>query len=102
MTVGDHEQILRNQKFRDLVSERSKFAWVLSLVMLGIYFGFVLLVAFAKGFLAIKIAGGVTSLGILLGLGVIISAFVLTAIYVQRANGRFDTLTRDLTRELTR
>jgi transcriptional regulator with XRE-family HTH domain len=45
-----------------------------------IYFGFVLMVAFAKGFLATKIAGRVTSLGILLGLGVIVSAFVLTGI----------------------
>jgi uncharacterized membrane protein (DUF485 family) len=37
-------------------------------------------VAFATGFLATKIAGRVTSLGILLGLGVIVSAFVLTGI----------------------
>jgi uncharacterized membrane protein (DUF485 family) len=69
--------------------------------MLVIYFGFILLVAFAKPLLATKIGGGVTSLGILLGLGVIISAFILTGIYVYRANTYFDELTRNLTREIT-
>jgi uncharacterized membrane protein (DUF485 family) len=39
-------------------------------------------------------------LGIILGLGVILSAFILTGIYVQRANSRFDELTRHLTREI--
>jgi uncharacterized membrane protein (DUF485 family) len=50
--------------------------------------------------MAAKIGGGVTSLGIVLGLVVIVSAFVLTGIYVQRANARFDDLTRDLTKEI--
>ena len=82
--------------------ERSSFAWTLTIVMLVIYYGFILLVAFGKGFLATKIGGGVTSVGIIIGLGVIISAFVLTGIYTQRANSRFDELTENLTRELTR
>ncbi len=56
--------------------------------------------AFAKGLLAAKVGGGVTSLGILIGLAVIVSAFVLTGIYVQRANSRFDELTRNLQRDL--
>jgi uncharacterized membrane protein (DUF485 family) len=68
--------------------------------MLVIYFGFILLVAFAKPLLATKIGDGVTSLGIILGLGVILSAVVLTGIYVQRANSRFDEMTRHLTREI--
>jgi uncharacterized membrane protein (DUF485 family) len=70
--------------------------------MLVIYFGFVLLVAFAKPLLARKIGSGVTSLGIVLGLAVIVCAFVLTGIYVQRANAQFDELTDDLTREVMR
>ena len=101
-TSSEYDEILKSPKFLELVQQRSRFAWILSGVMLLIYFGFILLVAFAKPFLAMKIGGGVTSLGIVLGLGVIISAFVLTGIYVQRANARFDDLTRDLTKELTR
>jgi uncharacterized membrane protein (DUF485 family) len=100
MASYDYNQVLRSPRFQELVRERTRFAWTLSIVMLVIYFGFILLVAFAKPLLATKVGGGVTSLGIILGLGVILSAFVLTGIYVQRANSRFDELTRHLTREI--
>jgi uncharacterized membrane protein (DUF485 family) len=99
MASLDHNQILRSPQFQELVRQRARFAWTLSIAMLVIYFGFILLVAFAKPLLASKIGDGVTSLGIILGLGVIVSAFVLTGIYVQRANSRFDELTRRLARE---
>jgi uncharacterized membrane protein (DUF485 family) len=100
MASQDYNQVLRSPRFQELVRERTRFAWTLSIAMLVIYFGFILLVAFAKPLLATKIGDGVTSLGIILGLGVILSAFVLTGIYVQRANSRFDELTRHLTREI--
>lgn len=100
MASQDYNQVLRSPRFQELVRERTRFAWTLSIVILVIYFGFILLVAFAKPLLATKIGDGVTSLGIILGLGVILSAFVLTGIYVQRANSRFDELTRHLTREI--
>ena len=100
MASHDYNQVLLSPQFQELVRQRTKFAWTLSIVMLVIYFGFILLVAFAKPLLATKIGDGVTSLGIILGLGVIVSAFVLTGIYVQRANSRFDEMTRHLTREI--
>jgi uncharacterized membrane protein (DUF485 family) len=102
MNVTSYEQVLRHPKFKELVQRRTSFGWALSGIMLAIYLGFILLVAFAKGLLATKVGGGVTSLGIYLGLGVIFSAFILTGIYVYRANGEFDDLTADLNRELTR
>ena len=100
-TPGHVGAILNNPKFQELVRRRSGFAWILSAAMLAIYCGFILLVAFAKPLMAAKIGSGVTSLGIVLGLGVIIAAFVLTGIYVARANSQFDALTRDLNREIT-
>ena len=99
MATRDYDRVIQSPRFQELVRQRTKFAWTLTIVMLVIYFGFILLVAFAKPLLAMKIGGGVTSLGILLGLGVIIAAFVLTGIYVYRANSEFDELTRNLTRE---
>ncbi len=100
--TSDYQAILRNPNFQALVSSRNKFGWTLSISMLVIYLGFILLVAFDKPLLAQKIAGGTTSLGIVLGLGVIVSAFILTGIYVARANGRFDELTERLKREVGR
>jgi uncharacterized membrane protein (DUF485 family) len=99
MASRDYDRVIQSPRFQELVRQRTRFAWALTIVMLVIYFGFILLVAFAKPLLAIKVGDGVTSLGILLGLGVIIAAFVLTGIYVYRANSEFDELTRNLTRE---
>ena len=95
-----YKRIHRSPKFQDLVRRRSTFAWTLAIIMLVIYYGFILLVAFAKGFLAIRIGAGVITLGILIALAVIIAAFVLTAIYVYRANGEFDALSDELQKEV--
>src|SRR3954468_7599990 len=102
MAVNEIDGITNNPRFQELVRERSSFAWMLSIIMLVIYYGFILLVAFGKGFLAMKIGSAVTSVGLVIGLIVILSAFVLTGIYTFRANSRFDELTENLTRELTR
>ncbi len=56
-------------------------AFVLSILMLAIYCGFVLLVAYAKPFLGSLITPGL-SWGVLLGALVIVIAWVLTFIYV--------------------
>lgn len=87
---------LRDPRFRELVTSRSAFAWTLSAAMLVVYLGFILLVAFMPEVMATKIGGGTMSLGILIGLAVIIFAFALTGLYVARANGAYDDLTRDL------
>lgn len=100
--TGNGQAILRHPKFQTLVSSRNKFAWTLSLLMLFVYLGFILLVAFDKPLLAQKLGGGAISLGMVPGLGVILSAFVLTGIYVVWANGRFDDLTEQLRREVGR
>jgi uncharacterized membrane protein (DUF485 family) len=88
--------LAEDPRYRALVRRRSRFAWALSGVMLAAYFGFILLIAFDKPLLARPIGRGVTSLGIPLGLGVILLAILLTAIYVRRANREFDALSADL------
>lgn len=100
MAASDQERILDHPKFQELVRSRSGFAWTLAGIMLAIYLSFIFLVAFAPGLMAVKIAGGATSVGIVLGLVVIVSAFLLVGIYVQRANGRYDDLTRDLQKDI--
>ena len=97
----DTPALMRNNpKFNELVSRRARFAWTLSLIMLAIYFGFVLLVAFGKDLLGAPLGDGVTTVGIPIGVAVIVSAFVLTGIYVRRANSEFDALTDQIKREV--
>jgi uncharacterized membrane protein (DUF485 family) len=94
------QRIRNNPKFEQLVRKRTSFGWILSALMIGIYFSFILLVAFGKQFLGTPIAdGSVITIGIPLGLGVIISAFVLTGVYVVKANGEFDELNRQILEE---
>lgn len=92
----DPARILADPRFLRLVARRSSFAWTLSAIMLVIYLGFTLLVAFDRPLMASTPFGGVTSLGIVLGLSVIVVAFALTGIYVSRANREFDRLTAEI------
>ena len=79
-------------KYQELIRRRTRFGWVMTAIMLVAYFGYVLLIAFNKEFLARPIGAGVTSIGIPLGFGIIILGIVLTAIYVRRANSEYDAL----------
>ena len=88
--------IARDPLYIELVARRSRFTTLLTVLMLIAYFGFILLIAFNKAFLAQPIGDGVTSLGILVGLGVIAFAILLTGIYVRRANGEYDDRLRTL------
>jgi len=87
--------------YAELVAKRKRFAWTLTIVMLAIYYGFILVIAFAKQILAAPLAAGMTTtVGIPVGVLIILSAFVLTGIYVFRANGEFDRLTRAIKEDL--
>ncbi len=96
------ERIARAPEFQQLVAERTKFGWILTGLMLIVYFGFIGLIAFDKSLLAIKVGGGTASLGLFLGVFVILFAFLLTGIYVARANTRFDALSEALRRKVAR
>ena len=93
MRVDFVSRVRRNPDFARLEAERGRFGWTLAVVMLVIYGAFVLLVAFAPGIMAIPVGRGVT-LAFPLGIAVIFSAILLTGLYVLRANGEFDDLTR--------
>jgi uncharacterized membrane protein (DUF485 family) len=91
MAADDLQARIRaNPKFQEFVRMRNMYSIVMSALGALAYYGFILLVAYDKEFLAQKIGTGVTSLGIPLGVGVILFTIVLTWIYVRRANSEFD------------
>jgi uncharacterized membrane protein (DUF485 family) len=100
-SASQYDRIIADPKFQQLVHERTRFAWALTALMLIVYFGFIGLIAFDKALLATKV-GGTASLGLFLGVGVILFAFVLTGLYVMRANSRYDALAADLKRSIGR
>lgn len=92
------QRIAAHPKYHELKSKRASFGWWLTLAMMAAYYGFILLVAFNKPFLASKIGAGVTTIGMPIGVGVIVFTIVITAIYVRRANSEFDALTEDISK----
>jgi uncharacterized membrane protein (DUF485 family) len=87
------KRIEANPDFIELIRSRRTFGWTLTAIMLVIYYGYIALVAYDKPLIAQPLFGAVT-VGLVVGIGVIISAVVLTGIYVLRANGKFDELSR--------
>jgi uncharacterized membrane protein (DUF485 family) len=92
-------EILADPSFRELSSGRAKLRWSLSIVTLIMFFGFITLISTAKSALGAPVAGTAMPLGLVLGLAMIAIVVLLTGIYVQRSNSRFDELTQSLKRE---
>ena len=93
MSTQTTQQILNNPKYQELVSTRSRFAWMLTAIMLLVYFSFILLIAFFPEVLGAKVSeGSMMTVGIPVGIAIIVFAFALTGIYVRRANREFDIL----------
>jgi uncharacterized membrane protein (DUF485 family) len=99
MTDPTVARIRANPKYQQLKSTRNGFGWTLAVLMLVVYYGYIALIAFNKPFLATPLGAGVTTLGIPLGMGVIVFTIVITGIYVRRANSEFDELTRQILAE---
>jgi uncharacterized membrane protein (DUF485 family) len=88
------ETIKSDPNFQELVTKRSKFAWTLTAAMLVVYFAFILTIAFDPSALGTPLGDDtVTTVGIPVGMAIIVFAFALTGIYVRRANSEFDALT---------
>ncbi len=90
------QRILNNPKYQELRTKRSSFGWLLTAAMMVVYYGFILLVAFNKEFLSQRLGDGVMTIGMPIGLGVILFTIVITGIYVRRANNEFDALTKQI------
>ena len=98
--LGD--RIRANPKYQELVSKRNSYSWVMTILMLLVYYGYIVLVAFNKEFLAQKTGAGVTSYGIPIGVGVIVFTIIITGIYIRRANTEFDSLKEQVIKEATK
>lgn len=90
-----HKEILASNEFKTLVSKRWTVSLLLTIVMLSIYFGYLLLIAFKKEVLSMMIGHNLT-LAIPVGLGIIISAWAMTGVYVFWANDKYDNAVSNL------
>ena len=84
-------QLLEDPEFKDLVSRKNRISIQLTAVTLVIYYGFIFLIAFKRDVFGAKAVGNVT-VGILLGIGVILACWLLTGVYVRWANRNYDSM----------
>lgn len=88
------EQIQSDPDFQALIHHRTRMNWTMALIVIVVYFAFILLIAYYPQLLAIKIAAGSEiSVGIVAGFLIIVFAFLMTGLYVRKANAMYDALT---------
>ena len=91
----------RQQAVTALAAAQWRLALALTATMMALYFGFILLVAFAKAWLGTLLLPGL-SLGMLLGALVIVFAWALVWIYVRWANTHYDATVAALNKDRSR
>jgi uncharacterized membrane protein (DUF485 family) len=91
--------IVNSAKFKKLVTTRWTVSFILLFLLFVIYYGYILLIAYNKEFLAEKV-GVYTNYGIIFGVLVIVLAWVLTLIYVVWANFSYDKKVEELKKEI--
>ena len=100
MSSAMYERMRGNPKFQELVAKRGRYAWTLAAIVLTMFYGFVMVVAFAPQSLGQPIAEGSRwTIGVVVELFMFVFFWVLTALYVSKANNEFDTLSQEIVRE---
>ena len=94
------DRVTKNPKFLEFVAMRSTYSIIMAIISASAYYGFILLVAYNKEFLATKMGAGMTtSIGVPIGVAVIVFTIILTWIYVRRANSEFDAINESIIKE---
>ena len=89
MRTKINDELIASVEFKKMVRERNLVSAFLTTVMLLLYFGFIMLIAFRKEALSDFIFGKITW-WIFTGAGMILFVWIITGVYVNWANRRYD------------
>ena len=92
------QRVVNHPAYIELKAKRTSFGLWLTVAMLVVYYGFILLVAFNKPFLATRLGEGVMTYAMPIGFGVILFTIVITVLYVRRANSEYDDLAQQVSK----
>lgn len=93
------QRISDSKEFKELVRSKNFVSTILTVLELVVYFGFILLMAYGKDFLSQKIYGAVT-VGIPVGIGVIVISWIITGIFVVWSNKVYDKKVAEIKEKL--
>jgi uncharacterized membrane protein (DUF485 family) len=91
------KRIQNNPQYQALSKQRDSLGWWLTALVVAVYYGFILVIAYSGELFAIPIMAGMTTTwGIPVGFGIILLTIVVTAIYVRKANNEYDRMTKEI------
>ena len=96
MAKDIYAHIRNNPKFDELVSKRRRFATILSIIVLVVFYGFIMQVAFFPEVIGQPVGSGKLTYGVIAGFSQFIFFLLLTWMYVRRANTEFDRINEEL------
>ncbi|XXQ67500.1 DUF485 domain-containing protein [Neisseriaceae bacterium B1] len=95
------EKVLANPKFQAMARQKSIVGWTFSAIMFFVYVAFIVIIGADPALFAQKVSeSGVTTVGIYVGVFVIVFSFLITLVYVSLANGRYENLTQEVIQEV--
>ncbi len=92
-------EIVGSQRFKALVRKRWSVSILLTVLLFVLYYGYILVVAYGKPLLAVKV-GTYTTLGIVFGALTIVGSWLLTVVYVIWANTSYDREVNSIKQDL--
>lgn len=92
-------EILQSPAFRKLVKNRWNISLTFTFLMLFVYVGFLLVVAYQKDTLKMPV-GDSLNLAIIVGIGIIIFSWLITGVYVYWANNYYDAAVKEIKKDL--
>ena len=90
-------RIRNHPLFSELIKRRRRFVAVLTLATIVPYYFFILIASFHPHLLAVRYSeASIINIGWLAGLVLIGGSWLLTGLYIHRANGQFDDMTKKI------
>ncbi|SNZ08881.1 Uncharacterized membrane protein, DUF485 family [Persephonella hydrogeniphila] len=97
MKKEELKKILQDSEFQSLIKKVTTVSLIFTAAIMIVYYSFILLLAYGKDFLSQPVSeGSATTIGIPIGIGVIVAAWILTGLYVYWANKNYDPMVKKL------
>lgn len=103
MSQPIYQRIRENPAYAQLVRARARLSWTLASIVLVLFYGLILVIAFNPKMTGVPVSeGSMLTMGVVIILTLFVLFWLLTAWYVKRANGEFDALTRQIVLDATK
>lgn len=95
------KKVLAHPKFQSMARQKALLGWTFSAIMFFVYVAYIWVIGTSPQLLATKVSdNSIITVGIYIGICMIIFSFLITLVYVYIANGKFEDMTQDAVKEV--